>query len=95
MGKRTVVISAVSACVRKTTHKYGIEIPTSVEHANVGVAFKILESREHVPPGYIKSSGNFVFDVRMHFQCKARLVKVKDGHKMPDPETSNYAGVVS
>ena len=34
-----------------------------------------------------------VFDVRMHSQSKARWVK--NGHKTPDPETSNYAGVVS
>ena len=114
LRKRDAVISAVNLRVRKTTHKYGIEIPTSVEHAkeidsrnknrvwqdaidlemkNVGVAFKILEQGEHVPPGYTKSSGHLVFDVRMNFQCKARWVK--DGHKTPDPETSNYAGVVS
>ena len=60
---------------------------------NVGVAFKMLESGEHVPPGYTKSSSYLVFDVRMNFQCKARWVK--DGHKTPDPETSNYDGVVS
>ena len=64
-----------------------------LEMKNVGVAFKILEQGEHVPPGYTKSSGHLVFDVRMNFQCKARWVK--DGHKTPDPETSNYAGVVS
>jgi hypothetical protein len=29
----------------------------------------------------------------MDFRRKARWVK--DGHKMPEPETSNYAGVVS
>ena len=72
------MISAVNLCVRKTTHKYGIEIPTSVEHAkeidrrnknrawqdaidlemkNMSVAFKILESGGHVPPGYAKSRG--------------------------------------
>ena len=93
LRKRAVVISAVSACVRKTTHKYGIEIPTSVEHANVGVAFKILESGEHVSPEYAKSSGHLVFDVCMIFQCKTRWVK--DDHKTPDPEISNCAGVVS
>ena len=60
---------------------------------NVGVAFKILESGEYVPPGYTKSSGHLVFDVRMNFQCKARWVK--DGQKTPDPETFSYADVVS
>ena len=33
LRKRDTIISAVKARVRKTTHKYGIEIPTSVEHA--------------------------------------------------------------
>ncbi|CAJ1966194.1 unnamed protein product [Cylindrotheca closterium] len=33
LRKRDMIISAVKARVRKTTHKYGIEIPTSVEHA--------------------------------------------------------------
>ena len=32
--KRDVILSAVKSCIRKTTHKYGIEIPTSVEHAH-------------------------------------------------------------
>ena len=31
--KRDVILAAVKARVRKTTHKYGIEVPTSVEHA--------------------------------------------------------------
>ena len=90
LRKRGAVISVVNLRVRKTTHKYGIEIPTSVEHAkeidrrnkhrawqdaiepemkNVGVAFKILESGEHVSPEYAKSSGHLVFNVRMNFQC--------------------------
>ena len=33
MKKRDVIISAVKARARKVTHKYGVEIPTSVEHA--------------------------------------------------------------
>jgi hypothetical protein len=33
MKKRDVIIAAVKARARKVTHKYGIEIPTSVEHA--------------------------------------------------------------
>jgi len=33
LRKRDMIISAVKAHVRKTTHKYGIEIPTRVEHA--------------------------------------------------------------
>ena len=31
--KRQVILSALKKRIRKTTHKYGIEIPTSVEHA--------------------------------------------------------------
>ena len=33
LRKRDVIISAVRSRIRKTTHKYGIELPTSVEHA--------------------------------------------------------------
>ena len=45
------------------------------------------------PPGYSKSSGHLIFDVKMDFTRKARWVK--DGHLSPDPIDSNYAGVVS
>jgi hypothetical protein len=34
LRKRDVTLSKLKARIRKTTHKYGIEIPTSVEHAN-------------------------------------------------------------
>ena len=60
---------------------------------NTGVAFKILEHHEHVPPGYSKSSGHTIWDLKMDFTRKARLVK--DGHRTPDPESSKYAEVVS
>ena len=33
LKKRQVILSALKKRIRKTTHKYGIEIPTSVEHA--------------------------------------------------------------
>ena len=33
LQKRDRIITAVKYCDRKATHKYGIEIPTSVEHA--------------------------------------------------------------
>ena len=33
LRKRDVIISSVKNRIRKTTHKYGIEMPTSVEHA--------------------------------------------------------------
>ena len=31
--KRQVILAALKKRIRKATHKYGIEIPTSVEHA--------------------------------------------------------------
>ena len=31
--KRDVILSKLKARIRKTTHKYGIEVPTSLEHA--------------------------------------------------------------
>ena len=33
LKKRYIILSAVKRRIRKTTHKYGIEILTSVEHA--------------------------------------------------------------
>jgi hypothetical protein len=45
------------------------------------------------PPGYTRSSGHLIFDVKMDFTRKARWVK--NGHLTPDPDTSNFAGVVS
>ena len=34
LRKRDIILSAVKKRIRKTTHKYGVEIPTSVEHAH-------------------------------------------------------------
>jgi len=56
------------------------------------VAFKNLEDNEHVPPGYRKSSGHIIWDINMEFTRNSRWVK--DGHRTPDPESSNYSGVV-
>ena len=113
-GRGTRSLLVLTLAFVSLLKKYGIEIPTSIKHAeeidhrnkntfwqdaiklemsNVGVAFKILERGESPPPGYTKSSGHIVFDVRMGFQRKARWVK--DGHRTPDPDTSSYAGVGS
>jgi hypothetical protein len=35
MRKRDIILSKLKARIRKTTHKYGIEVPTSMEHAFV------------------------------------------------------------
>ena len=114
LRKRDTLIASINSRVRKATHKYGIEIPTSVQHtkeidtrnnntlwqdairlemSNISVAFKILDSGENPPPGFTKSSGNIIYDVKMDFTCTARWVK--DGHRTPNPESSSYAGVVS
>ena len=114
LRKRDRIIAAVNSRVRKATHKYGIEIPTSMQHAkqldeqngnslwmdsikkemsNVSVAFEILEPGQPIPVGWTKSSGHLVWDLKMDFTRKSRWVK--DGHRTPDPEASNYAGVVS
>ena len=63
------------------------------EMYQVSVAFEILEEGKKAPPGWTKSSGHLVFDVKMDLTWKARWVK--DGHLTRDPETSTYAGVVS
>ena len=60
---------------------------------NVSVAFKILEEDEHISVGWTKSSGHFVFDIKIDFTWKGRWVK--DGHLTPDLDDSKYAGVVS
>jgi hypothetical protein len=33
LQKRDIILSKVNAPIRKTTHKYGIEVPTSIEHS--------------------------------------------------------------
>jgi hypothetical protein len=33
LRKRDIILSKINARIRKTTHKYGIEVPTSIEHA--------------------------------------------------------------
>ena len=105
--KKDRAIAAVQSRVRKSTHKYGIEAPTSTKHAleidrqngntlwqnalklemaNVSVAFKILGNNEHVPPGYRKSSGHIIWDLKIDFAHKTRWAK--DDHRTPDPESS-------
>jgi len=114
LKKRDRIIASVNSRVRKATHKYGVEFPTSIEHAikidkqngntmwqdavkkemyNVSIAFQILDEGEKPPPGWSKSSGHIIFDVKMDFTRKARWVK--DGHKTAQPEWSTYAGFVS
>ena len=114
LRKKDRIIAAVRGRSKRKTHKYGIEVPDSVEHAlrldrengntywqsalqdemgQIGVAIQILDDAETLPPGYARSTGHIIFDVKMDFRRKARWVL--DGHRQPAPETSNYAGVVS
>lgn len=65
----------------------------ALEMNELMLAVRILGDEQQLPPGYIKSSGHIIFDVKMDFRRKARWVQ--DGHKTPEPTTSNYAGVVS
>ena len=93
LKKRERIIASVRSRVVKRTHKYGIEVPTSMAHArridetsgttlwkdavdlevyNNSIAFHILEDHEETPVGWTKTSGHWVFDVRMDFSRKAR-----------------------
>jgi hypothetical protein len=114
LGRRNAIHSAVKARVRKKTHKYGIEVPTSLVRAkeldringntlwidalklemhNVGVAFEVLEDGKSAQQGWKKASGHIIWDLKMGFSSKTRWAL--DGHKLPTPEESTYAGVVS
>ena len=63
------------------------------EMGNLKVAFNIQHENPKPPPGFEKTSGHLVFDVRMTLERKARWVK--DGHLTPEPDWCTYAGVVS
>ena len=43
-----------------------------LEIGEIGVAIDILEDSEELLPGYRKSSGHIIFDVKMDFKRKAR-----------------------
>jgi hypothetical protein len=115
LRKRDVIISAVTLHAHKTTHNYGVEIPSSIQHAfaidkkngndtwaralkkeiaNVGIAFEVLDNGKDPPPGWSKTSGHLVFDIKMSLERKARWV-LDHGHLTPYADYSTYAGVVS
>ena len=114
LKQRDRIISGVKARVARTTHKYGIEVPTSITHAQdidkkngnslwidalntemntILVAFDIKKEGTSIPPGYSRSSGHIIWDVKMDFTRKARWVK--NGHLTRNPTSSTFAGVVS
>lgn len=114
LRKKHQIISAIKTRVRKVTHKYGVQLPTSVEDAKrldsengnnlwmkalakeineIGVAIDIQDNGVRAPPGWSKITGHLIWDVKMDLTRKARWVL--DGHKMPDPLYSQFAGVVT
>lgn len=58
------------------------------EMGSLMIAFKLKNHGEKAPPGWHKSTGHIIWDVKMDFTRKARWVK--DGHKTPDSITSSY-----
>ena len=63
------------------------------EMKTVGVAFKILEEDERVPPGHSLLNVHLIFSVKADFTRKVRLVA--GSHLLKAPEVLTYAGVVS
>ncbi len=63
------------------------------ELSNVDIAFDWKEVGEKPPPGYQKIPYHFVFDIKMDFTRKARLVA--GGHVTDVPSVMTYSSVVS
>jgi hypothetical protein len=63
------------------------------EMTNNAVAFQFLEPQDNVPYGYKKITLHMVFDVKMDFTRKARLVA--GGHLTDPPASITYSSVVS
>ena len=63
------------------------------EMESLKVSFDILKDGATIPVGCTKASSHLVFDVRMTLEWKAR--RVKDGHRIPEPEWSTFSGVFS
>jgi hypothetical protein len=78
LRKRDAIVKAVNSCVCRTSHKYGIELPTSVKHTidqdalkkemgSICIAFEILGPNKKATPGWHKALGHINFDVNMDF----------------------------
>ena len=63
------------------------------EMFNFPVAFEILKNGKQAPAGWTKTSGHLIWDLKIVFTRKTRLVK--DGHCTQDLKRSNYARVVA
>ena len=111
LKRRKAIVAALKTRMRQTRHKYGIEIPTSIEHA------KELDQNDG-SDFWMKALAKEMYNVGVAFEILAEgqqaprgwhkvtghlLWDVKmdftqwvlDGHKTPDAEGSMYAGVVS
>ena len=60
---------------------------------NVKFAFKILENKSNIPIGYKYLTTHMIFDVKMDFTRKARLVG--GGNLTDEPSSLTYSSVVS
>jgi hypothetical protein len=63
------------------------------EMKNVRVAFRVLENDEHLPVGYGQIPCRLIFDVKLDFTRKTRLVA--GGHVTDTPPILTYSSVVS
>ena len=61
--------------------------------SNFGIAFEILDENKNAPVGWSKEIGHLIYDLKVDYTRKSRLVL--DGHISADPDGSTYAGVVS
>jgi hypothetical protein len=68
------------------------EIAIAKEMKNVRVAFKFLEPSKKPAPGYKKIPLRMIFDIKMDFTRKARLVA--GGHLTDPPSCLTYGSVV-
>ncbi len=114
LKKRDRIIGAIKTRYLKRTHKFGIQMPKTIQEAlaidretgtdhwrraiekemkNVEIAFEFLDSGQAAPIGYQKIPLHFVFDVKMDFTWKARLVA--GGHMTDTPASLTYSSVVS
>jgi hypothetical protein len=112
--QRKRIMCAIGNRYLKRTHKFGIQVPKSVDEAlqidresnttlwyeaiqkemkNNAIAFEFLEPHAAVPLGYKKITLHMIFDVKMDFTRKARLVA--GGHLTDPPASITYSSVVS
>lgn len=114
LKRRDRMIAATNTRYIKRTHKFGLELPKTVEDAlaidaasgttywydmiqkemrNNAVAFEFLQDGKSIPIGYTKITLHMVFDIKIDFTRKARLVA--GGHLTEVPSNLTYSSVVS